>query len=76
MLMLIDTRDSQPPERPAWEPNWRLWGWVALTIAAFVGANAVGGFGGYLLLCAGIACVCRALCVVTPSFDGLREYRQ
>jgi hypothetical protein len=78
MLMLIDTRDQQPPpERPAWEPNWRLWAWVALSIAAFVGADlTASGFAGYLFVCAGVAFVCRAICVITPSLDGLREYRQ
>ncbi|MEA2423446.1 MAG: hypothetical protein QOF55_2545, partial [Thermoleophilaceae bacterium] len=29
-MLLIDTREPEPAERPAWEPNWRLWGWVAL----------------------------------------------
>ena len=73
--MLIDTR-TPPPERPAWEPNWRLWGWVALTIAAFVAAGSTSGFVAYVLMCAGVAFVCRAICVITPSMDGLREHRQ
>lgn len=80
MFMLVDTRTPQPgdptPERPAWEPNWRLWGWVALTIGAFVGAEATTGFVAYLFVCAALAFVCRAICVITPSLDGLRDYRQ
>ena len=44
MFMLVDTRTPRPDEpspdrRAAWEPNWRLWGWVALTIAALVAAD-------------------------------------
>jgi hypothetical protein len=74
--MLIDTRIPDEPERPAWEPNWRLWGWVALTIAALVGASAVSGVVSYALVCASFGCACRALCVALPSLDGLREYRQ
>jgi len=80
MFMLIDTRRPRPsepsPERAAWEPNWRLWGWVALAIGAFVGANVTTGFVAYLLVCAALGFACRALCVITPSLDGLRDYRQ
>jgi hypothetical protein len=74
-MLLIDTR-TPPPERPAWEPNWRLWAWVALTIGALVGADSTSGFVAYVLVCAGLGFACRAICVVTPSLDGLREYRQ
>jgi hypothetical protein len=80
MLFLIDTREPPEPEpasaRAAWEPNWRLWAWVALTIGAFVAGDATSGFAAYVLACAGLAFACRAICVVTPSLDGLREYRQ
>jgi hypothetical protein len=74
--MLVDTRTPPPSERPAWEPNWRLWMWVALAVGAFAGAEATAGLVAYLLLCAALVFVCRAICVVTPSLDGLREYRQ
>jgi hypothetical protein len=73
--MLVDTR-TPPPERPAWQPNWHLWAWVALTVAAFVVADVATGFAAYFLACAGLGCACRAICVVTPSLDGLRDYRQ
>jgi hypothetical protein len=73
--MLIDTR-TPPPERPAWEPNWELLCWVALTIGAFVAADATSGLVAYLLVCAGLGFVCRALVLITPSLDGLRHYRQ
>jgi|1185.fasta_scaffold1538543_2 hypothetical protein len=75
--MLIDTRTPPPAgDRAAWEPNWRLWTWVALTIGAFVAADATAGLVAYLLVCAGLAFACRAIVTVTPSLDGLREYRQ
>jgi hypothetical protein len=80
MFMLIDTRNPPPPdplqERPAWEPNWRLWGWVALTIGTFVAANAASGLVSYLLVLAGFVCACRAVSVILPPLDGLRDYRQ
>jgi hypothetical protein len=85
-MMLIDTRIPPPDpgggagagehERAAWEPNWRLWAWVALTIAALAVADASSGFAAYVLACAGLAFACRAIAVVTPSLDGLRDYRQ
>jgi hypothetical protein len=81
MFLLIDTR-NQPPdpdsvsERPAWEPNWRLWGWVALTIALSVAADSASGIAAYLLLLGAVAGACRAVLVVLPPLDGLREYRQ
>jgi hypothetical protein len=78
-MLLIDTRDPPPPpapERARWEPNRRLWGWVALAVAAFVAADSVGGFASYVLICATLVFVCRAVCVVLPPLDGLREHRQ
>jgi hypothetical protein len=80
MMLLVETRRPPPPpgepERAAWEPNWRLWGWVALAVAAFFASEAVGGIASYLLACAMLAFACRAVCVVLPPLDGLREYRQ
>jgi hypothetical protein len=75
-MMLIDTRTPPPEDRAAWEPNWRLWMWVALTIGAFAGADAASGIAAYLLVCAGVAFVCQAICVVLPDTFGLRDYRQ
>jgi hypothetical protein len=79
MFMLIDTRNpppSPPEKRAAWEPNWRLWAWVALTIAAFVAADATAGIVSYGLVLAAFTCACRAVSVILPPLDGLREYRQ
>ena len=82
-MLLIDTRGGRPEPSPGpggdrapWEPNWRLWGWVALTIAAGVAADASGGVVAYALAMTMLACACRALCVLLPSLDGLRHYRQ
>ena len=87
MLFLIDTRERRPerPERPegpgargraAWEPNWRLWRWVALTVVAAVAAGATTGFVAYLLICATIAFACQAVCEIVPDTFGLKDYRQ
>ena len=77
MFLLIDTRNPPPsPERAAWEPNWRLWGWVAATIATFVAADSTAGVVSYALVLCVFACACRAVSVILPPLDGLREYRQ
>jgi hypothetical protein len=75
----VHARDPDEPEeegRAPWEPNWRLWGWVALTIAAGVVADAATGVLAYVFAIAMLACACQAICVAMPSLDGLREYRQ
>ena len=75
--MLIDTHDSSRRDsRPAWEPNWRLWGWVAVTIVLFVAADSAAGFVAYVLLLGAVGSACRAVSVILPPLDGLRDYRQ
>jgi hypothetical protein len=77
MLMLIDTRDSaRRDDRPVWEPNWRLWRWVAATIVLFAAADATAGIVSYVLLIGALACACRAVTVILPPLDGLRDHRQ
>ena len=82
MLFLIDTREERPPrrepepERAPWEPNWRLWLWVALTVAGLVAADATSGVVAYAFICATLVCVCQAICVLLPDTFGLKEYRQ
>jgi hypothetical protein len=79
MFLLIDTRNPPPEpvdERPAWEPNWRFWGWVALAIGTFVAADLASGVVSYLLVLAAFVFACRAVSVVLPPLDGLRDYRQ
>jgi hypothetical protein len=81
-VLLIDTREPPPPppsgerERPPWEPNWRLWSWVALMIAALAVGDAAGGVAAYVLACAAIVFAGRAVAVAMPYTSGLRDYRQ
>jgi hypothetical protein len=77
MLMLIDTRSGpRRDERPVWQPNWRLLGWVAATIALFIAADATAGIVGYVLVLGAVASACRAVSVILPPLDGLHDYRQ
>ena len=77
MLMLIDTRGSaRRDERPVWQPNWRMWRWVAAAIALFVAADVTPGIVSYVLVLGAVACACRAVSVILPPLDGLRDHRQ
>ena len=78
-MLLIDTRlppPDPPAERAAWEPNWRLWAWVALAIASGAAADAATGILAYALVLVFVTCACRAVCVVLPPLDGMRNYKQ
>ena len=74
--MLID--DRIPPDEPR-EPidvNWRVVGWlVAAGVLVFAGLHA-SGFVAYLILCATVYAVCRALVSIGGYDLGLREWRQ
>lgn len=74
--MLIDDRIPPDDGRASIEPNWRLIGWLAVAaVLVFAGVHTT-GFVAYLILCATVYAVCRAL-VSVGSYDfGLREWRQ
>jgi hypothetical protein len=72
----VNDHNSDPDERPVWEPNWRLWRWV---LAAFVLAGAASvtqGLVSLVLVLAVFACGCRAAAEALPNGDGLREHQQ
>jgi hypothetical protein len=76
--MLIDDRTPAPHEdgRRAIEPNWRVIGWIAAAaILIFAGGHA-SGFAVFLIICAAVYAVCRAMTELVDYADGLREWRQ
>ncbi|HEY1356741.1 MAG TPA: hypothetical protein VGF21_00400 [Thermoleophilaceae bacterium] len=74
--MLIDDRPHPDAEPRPIDPNWAVVRWLAVAgILGFAGAHA-GGFVGYLILCAVVYAVCRALVTLVDYGDGLREWRQ
>lgn len=78
LLMLIhdEDRGPDPPERAAWEPNWRLWAWVlAAAVVAFAAVNTTGAVSALLVLTA-FGLSCRALSEAIPYGGGLTEWRQ
>ena len=78
--MLIDDRTppSEPGKRPVWEPNWKMWGWIAATVGLMVGASVAAGLFSVLLTFAAMACTAQAVVTALPddAANGLREYRQ
>jgi hypothetical protein len=78
MTMLIDDRagDPAPGERRPIEPNWRIWSWVIVAaVIAFAAAHANGAVA-YLLVCAVVYAVCRAIAACFDYMGGLTEWRQ
>jgi hypothetical protein len=74
--VLIDDRVPPDDGRQPIEPNWRLIGWLAAAaILVFAGIHA-SGFVAYLILCATVYSVCKALVSVGSYEFGLREWRQ
>jgi hypothetical protein len=73
-LGYIDTQSE--PQRTPWEPNWRVWRWVApALVVGFAAGHADGGVQ-YLLILVVIALVCQAIDEAMPSMRGLRDWRQ
>lgn len=76
--MLIDDRlpPYSPPDRPVWEPNWRLLAWIAATVAAGAASALTAGIVSYVLLCLAVGCGGHAVTIGLPYGSGLRDYRQ
>jgi hypothetical protein len=66
-----------PPEGPApWEPNWRMWRWLAGAAVAVYGAGRADGAVEMLLVLIAFVLCCQAAAELLPRGDGLREWRQ
>jgi hypothetical protein len=73
MTMLI--HEEEPRPQP-WQPNWRVWGWVAVALlVGFAALSAKGGIGVLLVFLAFFA-ACKAAAEAVPYGGGLREHRQ
>ena len=79
MLMLIHSREPPPEERRdpiRWEPNWRVWLWVAIAVVVgYAALNASGAVATLLIMCAFYA-GCRSVAEALPYGRGLGEWRQ
>ena len=78
-MLLIDDRTPPPPirpERPVWDPDWRIVGWVAAAVVSGVAASMTAGVVSFGLVCATLACAAHAVTLALPYGEGLREHRQ
>lgn len=77
LLMYLDSRPERPDGgRPAWEPNWRAWRFVAAGLLVGYAAGHAQGAIRYLLILVVVALACQAIEEALPSMRGLRDWRQ
>jgi hypothetical protein len=73
MTMLIH---EEAPRPWPWQPNWRIWRWVAVAlVVGYAATHATGGVATLLILVAFYA-ACKAVSEALPYGGGLREHRQ
>jgi hypothetical protein len=75
----VHAREPGPPEgdlRTPWEPNWRIWRWVAAALALGFAASRSTGVMALVLMMVVFALCCRAAVEALPNGDGLRDWRQ
>jgi hypothetical protein len=77
-LAYIHADVPEPPEdrRAPWEPNWRVWRWIAAAVVIAYGSAHTSGALAALLMMAVFVLVCQAAAEALPRGDGLREHRQ
>ena len=80
--MFVHSEEPDPPSEPGdgrprpWEPNWRVWRWVAAAVVITYAATHAHGAVQALLVLVVFALCCRALTEALPYGDGMREWRQ
>jgi hypothetical protein len=72
----VHARDSDDQRRRPWEPNWRVWRWIAAAVVLAYAATRSDGALEALLILGAFALACQAAAEALPSGDGLREWRQ
>jgi hypothetical protein len=76
-LAYVDSRPRDPDEgRPPWEPNWRMWRWLAAAAVVSFGAGHADGAIQYLLILVVVAFACLGIEAALPPMRGLRDWRQ
>ena len=68
--------DRDRRERPAWEPNWRIWRWLVAAVFVAYGAVRSEGAVELVLVFVLFGLVCRAAAELMPDGGGMRDYRQ
>ena len=76
IVAYVRASDGEGESRQPWEPNWRVWRWIAAALVVAYAATQADGAAELLLVLGVFALACRAATEALPSGDGLREYRQ
>jgi hypothetical protein len=76
LLGYVHANDADGPGRAPWEPNWRVWRWVAAAVVVAYAASRADGAIEFALVVAVFTLACRAVAELLPSGDGMREWRQ
>jgi hypothetical protein len=74
-LAYVHAQEPDPDGRAPWEPNWRLWRWVAAAVGVAVGAALTSGVLEAVLVLVVFGLCCRAALELLPD-GGLHEWRQ
>jgi hypothetical protein len=79
-LAYVHSQEPDPPpgngDRRPWEPNWRMWRWIAATAVAIFCATQAEGATQAVFVIMAFVLVCLAADHGVPRGDGLREWRQ
>jgi hypothetical protein len=79
-LAYVHSREPDPsdsgPRRQPWEPNWKVWRWIAGAALAAYAATQADGVAQAVLVLIAFALVCLAADAALPRGDGLRQWRQ
>jgi len=77
-LAYVHANEPEQPDEPRryWEPNWRVWRWVAAAVVLAYGSAHTTGALAALLTIVVFVCVCQAAAEALPYGDGLRQHRQ
>ena len=68
--------EGSGPRRQPWEPNWRMWRWIAGAVLAVYAATHTDGAAQAALVLIAFVLICLAVDAALPRGDGLREWRQ
>jgi hypothetical protein len=79
-LAYVHSRDPDPPgegsRKTPWEPNWKMWRWIAAAVVAAYAATKTDGAAQAVLVMVAFVVACLAIDEGVPRGDGLREWRQ
>ena len=68
--------EPRPDGRRPWEPNWRMWRWIAVAVVASYCVTRTDGVPSLVFMLVAFTAGCLAVDRALPRGDGLREWHQ